>query len=553
MYKADRMNNNFQTNMNITRSRSIDDSKDSSTVINDRSNQFNRTYSNVVQNDRKFVSNKNATSVTTTSSSNQNNFKENYQDRYKEINQDLIKYVYSSIDISRFRYDLLKYEQQLNKLLFGKYFVSPNFYGKNCFLVFTKLKSKYYSFLIDRRQLSYTLDKVNFEEVYVHHCNVDVDLSIYNGTIFDGVYIKKNMLHSNAKFRPIDSHHEFIVTDVYTFKGADYTGNKLNHKLFELEIYLENINSQIKFIRDRINAKTNLELKVNKLHDISNIRQFINNDLKIYEKNYQVKGVSFYPEMSGTKLIHLFDNDYTNNDDNGTSSGPIGTSSGPVCTSSRRAHPVGINNVDNIINSINHDNLLNRQEEYDSNSSVETTKPRFYKNNSLAFDNTKDNDLVKNVSNNSIPNCQSQTNSPKRMLQPRQMNTQKNNNLVKRVYVAKFNEPIYAVLEMKATKITDNYKLFAVEEVNIDGAIRYKKCQMDIAYIPNMEKSKWCRDVTTNSPKGSVFVKCVWNQEKNKWEPLELKPGIKLPSLMEDIRKDIVELEKSDSDTDDAN
>ena len=45
-------------------------------------------------------------------------------------------------------------------------------------------------------------------------------------------------------------------------------------------MYLKNINSQISFIRERINAKINLDLKVNKLYDVLNIRQFVNNELK---------------------------------------------------------------------------------------------------------------------------------------------------------------------------------------------------------------------------------------------------------------------------------
>ena len=123
--------------------------------------------------------------------------------------------------------------------------------------------------------------------------------------------------------------------------------------------------------------------------------------------------------------------------------------------------------------------------------------------------------------------------------------------ILKKMYVAKTHEPIYAVLEMKATTTADNYKLFAVEEVKVDGTTRLKKCQMDIAYIANMNKSKWCRDITTDSHRGSVFVKCIWRDNKRKWEPLELKDDVKLPSLMEDIRKNIVEMEQSDSDSGD--
>lgn len=403
---------------------------------------------------------------------NKDNFRENYQDRYKETNRELIKYIYSTVDIAQFKFDIIRYEQQLSKFISGTYFISPNYSGKNCFLVFTKLKTKYYSFMIDRRQLSYTLDKVKMDEVYVNHCNVDVDLAIYDGTILDGIYIRKG------------NQHEFIVTDVYSFKGTDYTNNKLNHKLFELEMYFDNINSQIRFIKERINAKINLELKINKLHKITDIKKFLDTIFKESEKTYQIRGVCFYPEMSGTKLIYL-DNDNNNE------------------------------NSDNI------------------------DKFRDITHNPQTESNTFSRRGIKDGDNNSDDSS------------PHDKGLQKSKSIIKRVFVSTTNDPVCAILEMQTTKTADNYKLFALEQVKEGTRIRLKKCQMDIAYIPNMQKSQWCRDITTASPKGSVFVKCIWRDAKSKWEPMELKTDVKLPSLIDDIRKDIVEMEKSDSDSND--
>lgn len=387
---------------------------------------------------------------------NQNNF----QEKNRETNRELIKYIYSTLDISHFKFDVLKYEQQLSKFINDTYFVSPNYNGKNCFLVFTKIGPKYYSFMIDRRQLSYTFDKVKFDEVYVMHCNVDVDLSIYAGTILDGVYIKK------------DNTHEFIVTDVYTFKGSDYTNDKLDHKLFELQMYLDNINSQMRYMKEKINSKMNVELKVNKLYKLTDIRKFMNKDIKEYENKYLIRGVCFYPEISGTKLIHIFDNQ------------------------------------DNDQQNMKQTNIVQKHVEH-QNHTINKIEKDFNKNE-----------------------------------------LQKSKNIVKKIYVANTSDPIYAILEMKSTNIPDIYKLFAVETVGTGSETRYKKCQMDIAYIPNIKISQWCRDITTKSHNGCVFVKCIWRDDKRKWEPIELKPDSKLPSLINDIRKHIVAMEQSDSDSD---
>jgi hypothetical protein len=151
----------------------------------------------------------------------------------KDINQQLIKYIYSTIDISKFKYEMIEYETDMTKFISGKYSLSGNFSGKNCLLIFTKLKTKFYSFLIDRKQLSYSFNKLNMDNVNIMRCNAEVESSIYNGTILDGTYIKKN------------DENIFVITDIYYFRGSDYTNLNLDMKLLEITHYLESINSQI--------------------------------------------------------------------------------------------------------------------------------------------------------------------------------------------------------------------------------------------------------------------------------------------------------------------
>ena len=487
---------NFQSNNfnNLNSSNNLNGSNSSNSAIgfND-ANGFNDTNGSTGSNFRSTGGgNFQSTGGNFQSNNQANNFKEKYQNRNRETNQDLIKYIYATIDISQFKYDLLKYEHQLNKFLTDTYYVSPNFYGKNCFLVFTKVKTKYYSFLIDRKQLSYSFDKVHIDNVYIHHCNVDIDLSIYSGTIFDGVYIKKG------------NSFEFIITDVYCFKGTDYTGTKLKHKLYEIEVYLDNIGSQFKFNKEKSNNRTNLELKINKLYDVTNIRQFIENDIKIYQEKYQIRGTCFYPEMSGTKLIYLFENN-ENYEINGN-----GTQ--------QNFHN---KQNDKISDSVETQTHTQTQIQMQPKQSYQTNRQQSQPHQMTAAHPMERNEMLK-----------------------------KSQRPVKTIFVAKTNEQFNAILGMRATKIADNYSLFAVEQVKNGEKTVLRKYPMDIAYIPDINKSNWCKKIMTDSQKDVVFVKCVWRHDKGKWEPLELK-DVKIPSLMEDIREYLTVIEESDSDSDD--
>ncbi len=375
----------------------------------------------------------------------------------RDINQQLIKYIYSTIDISKFKYEMIEYETDMSKFISGKYSLSGNFSGKNCFLVFTKLKSKFYSFLVDRKQLSYTFNKVNMDNVTILRCNAEVESSIYNGSIFDGTYIKKG------------DEHIFVITDIYSFKGSDYTNLNLDMKLLEITHYLESINSQIASqLNKESNNRINLELTVNKLYSLDQTKHFVNTIIPSYT-DIQVRGLCFYPEKSGTKLIFMFSNG-------------------------------------------------------------ETKAPA-----NIPYNNSN------NSNNNSNGSMHGATQSD---------DSKKTRRLVKQVYMSSSDKPIHAILEMKLTDIVDIYNLFAVEKITDSGTVKLKKCKMDIAYISGIEKSAWCRDIINKSPKGSVFVKCIWRNDKKKWEPLEVNTQVKLPSLMDDIRKDLIEMEVSDSDSD---
>ena len=391
---------------------------------------------------------------------------------YKSKKEELIRYLYNTINVSQFKYEIINNVSQLDKIVSSQHYLSAEFFGKNCFLVFTKLKSNFYSFLIDRTQLKYKIDDINFDTINIQQCNVDVDISIYTGTIFDGTYIIKN------------NKHTFMCNDVYYFKGTDCISNNLQHKLLNIQMYFNSIgstNTRAEMFDNRIH----LEIQINKLQDVKTIRSFVNDKIvstpekKTFFDNFMTMGLCFWPQKSGTKLLYIYGKDYEK---------------------PREIHKE------------NHtDSLKDKDNLKDKDDFKQTKKPYIIKDD---------------VSPKKTP-------------------------LSKKSYVAKNDSPIYAILEMKATRLVDNYKMYAIEKVVDNNVPRLKKYQLDIAYIPNIKKSKWCKDITVSSTNGSVLVKCLWKDDKRKWEPMEHVTDIKFPSYIDEIREKLIEIDQSDSDCSD--
>jgi hypothetical protein len=145
----------------------------------------------------------------------------------------------------------------------------------------------------------------------------------------------------------------------------------------------------------------------------------------------------------------------------------------------------------------------------------------------------------------------------KQFTQNKQHNVSTNNNPINDLpkknkinisYVCKTDEPIYAVLDMRKTDITDVYKLFAVEKVNKDGKEILRTKKMGIAYIPTDKCSSLCKNVTSTKPT-RLLMKCQFIQDKNKWMPIEEELKLKVPTLITEIEKKMDIIEEADSDS----
>lgn len=207
----------------------------------------------------------------------------------------LINYIYKTIELSNYKYKLLETEDDLEYLtntdsdntMPKKYYVSANFTGTNCLLVFCKMRERNYSYLIDRKTLTFTQNQLDYDKVNLIPVDINLDNSIYNGTIMDGVIIRNDKIKD--KF--------FVMTDVYYFRGHDMSKDNMNHKLMNVTTYLDN--------NLKLDKSNTINLTVNKLYEIEELETLINEDIP-KTKGYHVRGISFYPEISGTKLLYIF-------------------------------------------------------------------------------------------------------------------------------------------------------------------------------------------------------------------------------------------------------
>jgi len=206
-----------------------------------------------------------------------------------QLKQELINFIFRSIDLSHYKFSELEVESELAQLSSRKYFVSANFIGSNCLLVFTKIRDKYETCLIDRRTLSYNPNKIDLKTVKITNVKVKLDLDIYKGTIFDGTFI----VNKNTK--------TFVITDVYMFKGDRLIKSQLDSKLLTVMTYLKsNYND---------NDKDNdLKITMNRLFSLDETEHLVN-DIIPKIKDCQVRGLCFYPDTSGIKLLYAFGNE----------------------------------------------------------------------------------------------------------------------------------------------------------------------------------------------------------------------------------------------------
>lgn len=217
-----------------------------------------------------------------------NRFRLNNSFNDMNVKNELLDYIYEKIDLYQYKYKLLETIHDL-KHIQSDNLISPNYSGNNCLIVFTKLINKYYSFIVDRKTLSYARNQINPKNVTMIPINVRMNKDIYQGTIMDGILL--NELKNKKQV--------FIINDMYYFRGRNYTQNNIIHKNINIKTYLKS-----NMISD--NYMNTVELHVNNFYKLKDINDVINSHIKKLVYGNNIKGIMFYPLKSGMKSIFLF-------------------------------------------------------------------------------------------------------------------------------------------------------------------------------------------------------------------------------------------------------
>ncbi len=209
-----------------------------------------------------------------------------------ELKNKIIDYIFSIIELSKYRYNMLENIQQLNYLKINEHYVSPNFKGYNYFLLFYKFKDNIqknkessYCIAIDKKNLSYHRKSIDIKKIFMYRIKILTSSSIFMGSLFDAKLVKDIML----------------IKDCYFLMGNNITDMEINEKM----IYLDSIFAN-QFHKD---CCANFKLKINKLYKYNMLNEIVKNIIPNCE--LEIIGLIFYPNKSGISYIYTdktFDN-----------------------------------------------------------------------------------------------------------------------------------------------------------------------------------------------------------------------------------------------------
>lgn len=213
----------------------------------------------------------------------------------------VLDYLYNKIEVADHKYVLIKNIGDVYELKNRKYYVSGNTCGINSFLIFMKRDGNYYSYLVDRRSISYNRNTLKKSSVRFTEIKLAVDLKLYDGTIIDGVLIDNDNDKIISKGETKSNKMMFMISDVFTFCGKSLLAMNYKKKMFTIGTMLT------EYIDKNKSNASNIELFVSRPFEINQSTDLFAEYINPYSKKYNIKGLTFYPENSGAKIIYLFD------------------------------------------------------------------------------------------------------------------------------------------------------------------------------------------------------------------------------------------------------
>jgi len=275
------------------------------------------------------------------------------------------------------------------------------------------------------------------------------------GTIMDGIYYVPPKQYNNDSQKTTNSRPIFYIDDVLYLRGDNVCNTKILNKNINLTSYLERC-----YIDDDV--VSTVVLKINSIYELDKLSELAN---FIKDKN-NIKGITFYPELAGTKLIYIEKRDSNFNQ-----------------------------------------NYLQNQIKNSNNTNI-----NYIKNNndsSFNFSSNEDNDEKSTIINNNDNanredniECQGQKDEIKVNWDESEKESQGDN---------KLNSVDTNVFSMKYVS-PDVYKLYINKNDNIE--------EVGIALIPTFDSSKYWNSVFKKNTELNIQVTCKYDNHKKKWIPV---------------------------------
>jgi hypothetical protein len=227
------------------------------------------------------------------------NFTDNNDFKLNEIKSHILDYLYNKIEVNEHKYTIIKNISDIYDLKSKKYYISGNSCGINSFLIFTNKDGNYYSYLVDRRSISYNRQTLKKSSVRISEVKLSVDLKLYDGTIMDGIMIDNdvNIISSkNVKNNKIS----FMVSDVFMFSGKSLITMDYKQKMYFTSFMMN------KMLDSKNSFNNNIEIIISRPYELNQLKDMFL-ELNSNIKNHNIKGITFYPQCSGNKLIYIFD------------------------------------------------------------------------------------------------------------------------------------------------------------------------------------------------------------------------------------------------------
>jgi hypothetical protein len=292
-------NNNFKPNNNYN--------YDKNKNLNNQSIQNN-------QNNNQYQFKKNQNYQNNHNNQNNQNYQNNYNNQNNQndnnIKTHLLDFLYNKIEVGEHRYTVIKNIGDVYDLKSKKHYLSANSCGINSILIFMKKDGDHLSYLIDRRSISYNRQSLNKSAVRITEIKLAVDLKLYEGTILDGIIIDSdsniigNTITSNKlendNNESLTSKLNFMVTDIFMLGGKSLNTMDYKKKMYLGSFMFEKLISN----KDKSN---NIVMHVSHPYELNEIKTLFNEHIASNIKNHNIKGITFYPQFSGTKLIYIFD------------------------------------------------------------------------------------------------------------------------------------------------------------------------------------------------------------------------------------------------------